>query len=202
MAICLCAKDTCEMMSDQEYLIALGGNLPSDSGPPAETLRAAVRALAAAPVTITAISRFFETPCFPAGAGPDYVNAALSLRSTLTPAAMLDLLHQIEAQFGRRRQQRWGMRTLDLDLIAAGDLVLPDAQTHGAWRFMQPEDQARSVPDRLILPHPRLQDRAFVLVPLADVAPDWVHPLIGQTVAKMCAALPADARAEMRPLAE
>lgn len=92
------------------------------------------------------------------------------------------------------------MRTLDIDLVALGDSVLPDADTQDAWRSMPPEVQARSAPDRLILPHPRLQDRAFVLVPLADVAPDWVHPRTGQTVAQMLAALPAADVAEVKPL--
>jgi 2-amino-4-hydroxy-6-hydroxymethyldihydropteridine diphosphokinase len=189
-------------MTDQEYLIALGGNLPSDLGPPEKTLHAALDALAEGPVTILAVSRFFATPCFPPGAGPDYVNAALILRSDLTPARMLDLLHRIEARFGRKRLQRWGMRTLDLDLLAAGARVLPDAVTQTRWREVPVAQQIDAVPDQLILPHPRLQDRAFVLVPLADVAPDWVHPLTGQSVEQMCAALPEDLRAEVRPLPE
>jgi 2-amino-4-hydroxy-6-hydroxymethyldihydropteridine diphosphokinase len=92
------------------------------------------------------------------------------------------------------------MRTLDLDLLALGDSVLPDAATQEHWRNLPLADQKRLAPDGLILPHPRLQDRAFVLVPLADVAPDWRHPLTGQTVAAMTASLPAAERAAMRPM--
>ena len=80
-----------------------------------------------------------------------------------------------------------------------GDLVLPDAQTHRRWRELAPEDQARQAPDQLILPHPRLQDRAFVLVPLADVAPDWRHPLSGLSVDQMLQALPAEDVAAVVP---
>lgn len=187
-------------MIRQEYLVALGGNLPSSRGTPADTLQAAVEAFAAEPVTITAVSRFYATPCFPAGTGPDYVNAALSLHSDLPPDAVLTLLHRIEASFGRERHARWAGRTLDLDLLAAGDLVRPDPATQDAWRALPADQQARQAPDRLILPHPRLQDRAFVLVPLADVAPDWVHPLTGQSVRQMLADLPANSREEVVPL--
>ena len=111
----------------------------------------------------------------------------------MSPAAMLDLLHRIEGEMGRERLQRWGQRTLDLDLIACDDMVLPDRETHAAWRNLPPEEQVQRTPERLILPHPRLQDRAFVLVPLADVAPDWRHPVLNLTVLEMRDALdPAD----------
>lgn len=92
------------------------------------------------------------------------------------------------------------MRTLDLDLIALGDAVLPDAATQAQWRGLDPEAQRRLAPDRLILPHPRLQDRSFVLVPLADVAPDWRHPVLGLTVREMLAARPVAERSEVVPL--
>ena len=108
-----------------------------------------------------------------------------------------DFVTGIEARFGRQRITRWGARTLDIDLLAMGDAVLPDLAEQSRWRTLPPEDQARIAPDRLILPHPRLQDRAFVLVPLADVAADWRHPVLGLSVAEMLAALPASARAEI-----
>lgn len=92
------------------------------------------------------------------------------------------------------------MRTLDLDLLALGDSVLPDRATQEGWASLPLADQSRLAPDRLVLPHPRLQDRAFVLVPLARVAPGWRHPVTGLTVADMLAALPQADREAVVPM--
>lgn len=181
-------------------MIALGANLPSQAGTPEQTLRAALSALRADDVEVSARSRFYRTPCFPAGAGPDYVNAAVSVVTTRDAQGLLAHLHAVEARFGRARAQRWGMRTLDLDLLALGDSVLPDAGTQASWRNLAPEQQQRRAPDQLILPHPRLQDRGFVLIPLADIAPDWRHPLSGQTVRQMRDALEPEQTAGIAPI--
>ena len=185
----------------QNALIALGANLPQDGVAPEITLAQAFSQLEEAGFTLRR-SRLFATPCFPPGAGPDYVNAAAvaQVPAGWDAARVLALLHAIEDAHGRKRVQRWGMRTLDLDLLALGDAVLPDVATHLDWVNLPADQQAQRAPDRLILPHPRLQDRAFVLVPLMDVAPDWRHPVTGRTVAEMTAALPVADRAEVRPL--
>ncbi len=180
--------------------VALGGNTPSSAGAPAVTIAAALAALAADAGPLLAVSRFFRTPAFPAGSGPDYVNAAALLETDLAPEALLATLHGIEARFGRERLARWGARTLDIDIIAIADLVLPDRATLGRWIELPPDRQRHEAPDRLILPHPRLQDRAFVLIPLAEIAPLWRHPLTGRTVAEMAAALPGADRAAICPL--
>lgn len=184
------------MRNGRKMVIAFGANLQMGSMGLAETLQTAATALASDDVVLCAMSRLFASPCFPAGAGPDYVNAVAIFATTLTPQAMLAHLHAVEAVFHRERLQRWGRRTLDLDLLAAEDRVLPDPETQAYWRNLQAVDQSRLTPDTLILPHPRLQDRAFVLVPMADIAPDWRHPVLGLTVVQMLERLDtADIRA-------
>jgi 2-amino-4-hydroxy-6-hydroxymethyldihydropteridine diphosphokinase len=180
-------------------LIALGANAPAPQGGPAASLRAAMVEIAALGRNARC-SRLWRSPAFPAGSGPDFVNAAMALDTPLSAPALLDALHAIEARFGRERQRRWGPRSLDLDLLAHGEEVLPDRAGWARWRDLPLERQMRETPEALILPHPRLQDRGFVLVPLAEVAPDWRHPVTGLTVTRMRDGLPAAAHEGLEPL--
>lgn len=181
-------------------LIALGGNVTSTLGGPARILVAAIHDLSRTGLAIRAVSRFFATPCFPAGAGPDFVNAVIEVQSDLGADQVLMILHEVEARFGRQRRTRWGQRTLDLDLLAMEDRVLPDRDGFDRWRHVPPAQQAETAPDRLILPHPRLQDRAFVLVPLCDLAPDWRHPVLDLTGRDLLQALPPAEISAVQPL--
>lgn len=184
-------------------LVALGGNLPGDAGSPEALIRAAITAVGAdltGPERLRGVSRLYGTPCFPAGAGPDFVNAVMDLELVGPARRVLDRLHGIEAAFGRSRSRRWGARTLDLDLLAFGDAVLPDVAMYSFWRDLAASRQKTTAPDTLIVPHPRLQDRAFVLVPLAEVAPDWRHPVSRLTAHEMLARLDPDEIGQIRPL--
>lgn len=187
-------------MDKNILLIALGANLPSAVGTPAQTLRHALVQMQQGGLHLQVVSRFYRAPAFPAGSGPDYVNAAAAVSCDLAPERVLEILHRIETDLGRSREVRWASRGLDLDLLAAGDAVLPDAETQSRWRALPLEAQMRLWPEGLILPHPRLSERAFVLIPLAEVAPLWRHPLTGQTVAQMLAALPEAEKAAITPL--
>ena len=186
--------------NDEYQLIALGANVASEQGKPAHTLHLALSAVARAGLVIRAVSRFFRTPCFPVGAGPDYVNAAAQVDFDGSAADLLDRLHRIEADFGRERVQRWGARSLDLDLLSFRGAVAPDLPTFQHWQALDPEQQAIAAPDQLILPHPRIADRAFVLVPLNDIAPDWRHPVSKQTVHEMLARRPPSEIGEITPI--
>jgi 2-amino-4-hydroxy-6-hydroxymethyldihydropteridine diphosphokinase len=166
-------------------LVAIGANLPGPDGQPAlETCRAAAARLDALPgLRLAALSRWFATAPVPALPGaPDYVNgvARLGVRAGAAspdPAALLAALQAIEAEFGRVRPYPDAPRTLDLDLVALDGTV-------------------REAPDP-VLPHPRAHLRAFVLAPLADVAPGWVHPRLGQGVGALLAAVGTEG---VRPL--
>jgi len=163
-------------------LVSIGANLPGpDGAPPLETCRRAAAALDALPgLRLRSLSRWFVTaPVLPAGpspaaAQPEYVNAVAHLVAehggAIDPAALLQRLMALEAAAGRVRSVPNAPRVLDLDIVAMGNLV-------------------RASPDP-ILPHPRAHERAFVLVPLADVAPGWVHPVLGRSVEALLAGLP------------
>lgn len=183
-----------------EVFVALGGNSALDGKSVHEALNESISLLDSGEMTLRSRSRMYSTPCFPAGAGPDFVNAAAVFRTSLPPEAVLRRLHEVESVFGRERKVRWSERTLDLDLLGYGDAVAPDEPTFRRWADLPLERQTREAPDRLILPHPRMQDRAFVLVPMAEIAPDWRHPVFGLTVAEMAAAIPAEERAQIAPL--
>lgn len=189
-------------IGDTKCIVALGSNVLSPAGPPLATVPAAVVALSDAGLRVTAASRLYETPCFPAGTGKPYVNAAISLETDLSATALLALLHAVEQKFERRREVRWGSRTLDLDLVDHGGGISPNRRVWDAWYHMPGEAQVIRSPEELILPHPRIQDRGFVLVPLADIAADWVHPVLNRTPLQMLDALPPDALDGIKPLDE
>lgn len=155
--------------------VGLGGNV----GDAAATVRAAFDALDRLPGTrLLRASRLYRTPAWGVEAQPDFVNAAALLETTLDARALLDALLDVERAFGRERRERWGPRTLDLDLLLYADGRVDEPGLH--------------------VPHPHLHERAFALRPLADVAPDaqvpgWgrVDDLLTRVDASTCVPLDA-----------
>ena len=155
-------------------LVALGANLPGPAGSAAATVRAAAAQLDAGATRVAAASRIWESPPWPPSDQPWYANAVVRLETALDAAALLAHLHALEIAFGRVRGMRNAARTLDLDLIDYDGMLRAPPQA-------APE-----------LPHPRMAARAFVLLPLAEIAPDWRHPGSGASIADLIAGLPAD----------
>jgi len=157
-------------------LIALGANLSGPHGGPSETIAAAHEALSTRNMGIMTSSRIWLTAPVPISDQPWYHNQVIQIETKLTPLALLETLQNIEKEFGRERAKRNEARVLDLDLIAYNDEILD-----------RPE---------LIIPHPRMHERAFVLLPLHEIAPDWVHPVLKTPLSALITALPAGQEAK------
>lgn len=145
----------------ERIAIALGSNL----GDSPRILAAAIAQLSVTPkIQLTAVSSWYRTKAV-GPPQPDYINGCAILQTEMSPQLLLETLLAIEQQFGRVRQERWGPRSLDLDLLLYDQMIL-DTPT-------------------LQIPHPRMQERAFVLVPLAEIAPDWIEPISGCAIKQL-----------------
>lgn len=174
-----------------EILVAFGANEPIGDHDPTSTIKASAVDLSQnSGLSIRLLSRMYRTPAWPKGSGADFTNAVGLFETDLPTSEILPILHRVEEKYGRRRDVRWGARSLDLDFLGRGDQISPNRETVEIWMRKQPVDGVVPAPDQLVLPHPRLHERCFVLGPAQDVAPLWVHPILGKTVSEMFANLP------------
>jgi 2-amino-4-hydroxy-6-hydroxymethyldihydropteridine diphosphokinase len=150
---------------DEAVILAIGGNLAGDYPSLEALLEAALSALPPAGLRPLRRSSWWRSAAWPDPSDPPYLNAATIVETSLSPRAVLDALLGLEARFGRLRGAPNAPRTLDLDLIAHGRQVIHEPG--------------------LIIPHPRAHERRFVMGPLAQIAPDWRHPVLGATAAEL-----------------
>ena len=152
---------------DDAIVLALGGNLAGDYPSLEALLEAAVLAFPGAGLTILRRSGWWRSAAWPDPGAPAYLNGVVLVETPLSPRELLNAVQAIEATFGRMRTAQNAPRTLDLDLIAYGRQAIDEPG--------------------LAIPHPRAHQRLFVMGPLAEIAPDWVHPTLGETAAVLAA---------------
>ena len=184
--------------NSKKILLALGSNVSNDLQDSYDLVKKSISELCKKTIKKINISNFYQTPAFPIGAGPDFINCVISAYTELDSLALLEELHWIEAKFGRKRLKRWGQRTLDIDLLDYDFNIKPNITYVQEWLNMPLGQKLKQIPNQLILPHPRLQERAFVLIPMVDVAPDWMHPILGKTTLEMRDALSLKTLNEIR----
>jgi len=159
---------TAGLPGEERVFIGLGSNMEAETH-----LKQAMQMLRRMPeVREVAISPVYRTAPWGVTDQPDFLNAVMEVRSDLEPESLLNRLLEVESRLGRVRRERWGPRSLDLDLLAYGQRVVKTSP--------------------LEVPHPRLPERAFVLVPLCDLAPDWRHPVLTLTASQMLMDIPQE----------
>lgn len=171
-------------------IIAMGSNQDYRGMTPIEILSKAILKLEDRKIRISAKSRFFESPAFPDKDNPKFINCVITAIFFGSPAELLSEVNEVEKELGRVRDERWGIRTCDLDIITIDNLVLPNLLDFNYWANISLNKQLVETPKELIIPHPRLQDRAFVLKPLLDIVKKWKHPVFEKTALELLNNLP------------
>jgi len=160
-------------------LIGLGSNMTGPWGAPKDCIGRALRLMNEHPLKLVKASSLIETTPFGKQNQPTYINAVARIKTHLSAPDLLQTLRGMERAAGRKRRERWGERTLDLDILDFNGVVVKD----GIEQTVEAE---------LVLPHPAISEREFVLVPIVEIAPRWKHPVTGLTAGKMLAALNTD----------
>ncbi|HKA47223.1 MAG TPA: 2-amino-4-hydroxy-6-hydroxymethyldihydropteridine diphosphokinase [Methyloceanibacter sp.] len=165
-----------------KVLLGLGANCPGPWGAPAATLQRALETLEQKGIAVEAVSHLYQTAAMGTALQPSYLNQVALISTSLSAPALLRLLKQIEVLAGRRGGRPWGARTLDLDIIDYKGLVMNWSRAPGGI----PRESVQP----LVLPHPQIEHRPFVLKPLLDVAPSWRHPVLKLNAGDLLRRLP------------
>ncbi len=160
-------------------LISFGSNLRGHFGGSEATLRQSFTLLAKNGIDVVALSGLYETPPVGPGRQNNYLNAVAQVETRLSPASLIKILLRIEIACGRRRGPRWSARVLDLDLLAYRRMVFGWGEGINQLR------DGRAAASHLVIPHPRMDFRPFVLRPMIDIAAEWRHPALGLTALQL-----------------
>ena len=183
-----------------ECLIAYGTNLPGPFGSSSQTILKALDELQLEGFVLIKKSRQYSSAAFPDKEKPRYLNGCIKVQAKMKPLEVLDRLKIIEKKMGRLTEQRWGSRVCDLDLLSFDNELYPNLKTFNYWMTLGLQDQIIEKPLGLLLPHPRIQDRAFVLKPLVDIAPNWRHPVLDLTAEEMLDSIPGVQKEDVVPI--
>ncbi len=159
--------------------IGLGSNLTTEHlQTSSAVVKAALDAIDALGIKIVACSHFYETEPVPKSDQPWFINAVAQIETKLSAEELLKELHAIEEKLGRTRRDRWEARIIDIDLLCYDDLVLPEQEQ---WLL-----QSRNLENKeMVIPHSRMHQRDFVLIPFIELAPDWVHPVLAKSATEL-----------------
>lgn len=160
-------------------LIGFGSNLTTEQySTSSEVINAALRELENENIVVDLCSGFYETEPVPVSDQPWFINAVAKINTNLGAKELLSRLHEIEEKIGRVRRDRWEARVIDIDLLCYDDLVLPDTEN---WHSQATDIHCKE----MIVPHGRMHERNFVLIPLKEIAPQWTHPVLGKNVQQL-----------------
>ncbi|MBO6503264.1 MAG: 2-amino-4-hydroxy-6-hydroxymethyldihydropteridine diphosphokinase [Kordiimonadaceae bacterium] len=180
-----------------ECILGLGANLPFAGAGPAPNLRAAINEISATTISNVTVSGFYLSTPVPHTDQPDFVNCVMSGTTQLSAKELMARCQSMETQYGRERDGRWQARTLDIDILDYGGQILPTA---GDWTKLMQDGRDGTIAADLIVPHPRLHERGFVLKPLAEIWPDWSHPVLGKTALELLNSLGSEEVDDVRPI--
>lgn len=173
------------------YVVVLGSNLPSEFGNSFDTLNKCIYEIKTyLPIKSLLESNWYISSSYVDKREPRYINVGIRFSTNLNPTELIKLTAGLEDKYGRKRKRRWESRSCDIDILLCDQQILPSTDHFLKWLKLDFSDQIKLVPNELIIPHPRLQERTFFLKPLNDLQPEWTHPYLKLKAKEMLDSLP------------